>query len=250
VVVNMHGMALADRPALFAKLMVEIGGLRASVGRPHWLFIDEAHHMLPAPRADTKAFLPEGMCDAVFITVHPEAIAPSALAAIDCAMAIGGTAEETLAAFAKAAGENPPKLERAPKDGEVAVWQRSSGMPPRIVKAGQPKQDRKRHSRKYAEGELGEDNSFYFRGPKGAMNLRAQNLMLFQQIAEGIDDETWMHHLRAGDYSRWFRDKIKDEGLAAEAENIERDRALGPRESRRHIVDAVTRRYTAPATAK
>jgi hypothetical protein len=58
-------------------------------------------------------------------------------------------------------------------------------------------------------GELGEDKSFYFRSPDGALNLQAQNLAFFLQIAEGIDDRTWLRHLRAGDYSQWRRDKIK-----------------------------------------
>jgi hypothetical protein len=39
--------------------------------------------------------------------------------------------------------------------------------------------------------------------------------MLFVQIAEGIDDRTWMHHLKQGDYSAWFREIIKDRELAA-----------------------------------
>src|SRR5512147_922046 len=69
---------------------------------------------------------------------------------------------------------------------------------------------RRRHIRKYAEGQLGEDKSFYFRGPDNRLNLRAQNLNMFVQIAEGVDDATWLHHLRAGDYSRWLRDAIKD----------------------------------------
>ena len=47
--------------------------------------------------------------------------------------------------------------------------------------------------------------------------------MMFVQIAEGIDDATWQHHLRAGDYSEWFRDKIKDDELADEAAAIEAD---------------------------
>jgi hypothetical protein len=61
----------------------------------------------------------------------------------------------------------------------------------------------KRHIRKYAEGILGADNSFYFRGPYNALDLRAQ-LWSFFQIADGVDDRTWTHHLRQGDYSAWF----------------------------------------------
>ena len=44
------------------------------------------------------------------------------------------------------------------------------------------------------------------------MNLRAQNLMIFLQIAEGIDDRTWEHHLRKGDYSEWFRRPDQGQG--------------------------------------
>jgi hypothetical protein len=53
--------------------------------------------------------------------------------------------------------------------------------------------------------------SFYFRGPTGKHNLKAQNLNVFCQIAEGIGEETWMFHLRRNDYSRWMRDVIKNQ---------------------------------------
>ena len=68
-----------------------------------------------------------------------------------------------------------------------------------------------RHARKYAEGDLGEDKSFYFREPHDALNLRAQNLSVFLQLAQGVDEQTWLHHLKNSDYSRWFRDAIKDD---------------------------------------
>src|SRR5207302_183527 len=69
------------------------------------------------------------------------------------------------------------------------------------------KAQRRRHQRKYAAGDL-QDQAFVFRGPKGKLRLRARNLSLFLQMAEGVDEETWLHHLRQGDYSRWFREVI------------------------------------------
>ena len=33
--------------------------------------------------------------------------------------------------------------------------------------------------------------------------------MIFVQMADGVDDETWMHHLKAHDYSRWMREAIE-----------------------------------------
>jgi len=53
--------------------------------------------------------------------------------------------------------------------------------------------ERMRHHRKYAEGDL-RWHSFYFRGPDGRHNLKAQNLAIFCQIAQGIDEETWLFH--------------------------------------------------------
>ena len=117
-----------------------------------------------------------------------------------------------------------------------------------VVVANKPKEKQKRHVRKYADGELGEDKSFYFRGPKGAFNLRAQNLSTFLQMAKGVDDDTWLHHLHENAYSHWFADAIKDEELARESRGIENDRALSANDSRARIKDLVDRRYTAPAT--
>ncbi len=101
--------------------------------------------------------------------------------------------------------------------------------------------------RKYATGELGEDKSFYFRGPAGRLNLRAQNLALFVQLAAGVDDETWLYHLRDQDYSRWFREAIKDEELASEVAHVEEDSSMSPGESRALIKAAIEQRYTLPS---
>ena len=76
------------------------------------------------------------------------------------------------------------------------------------------------------------------------MNLRAQNLNLFLQLGAGVDDATWLHHLRRGDYSRWFRDVIHDEELAAEASSVERDTHLDTQATRAAIHAIVEQRYT------
>jgi hypothetical protein len=115
------------------------------------------------------------------------------------------------------------------------------------VKVEQARAELRRHRRKYATGELGEDKSFYFRGPEGKLNLRAQNLKTFAQIAEGLDEDTWAHHLRQADYSRWLRDSVKDSAVAEEVEKVEKNSQLPPSESRTQILDAIRKHYTAPA---
>jgi hypothetical protein len=79
------------------------------------------------------------------------------------------------------------------------------------------------------------------------LTLRAQNLELFLQIADGVDDDTWRYHLQQHDISRWFRDAIKDESLAAEASDIEAQTDVPPHDGRERMRAAIQRRYTTPA---
>ena len=118
------------------------------------------------------------------------------------------------------------------------------------MKPHAPAEKAERHIRKYAEGALGEDKSFYFRGPSNALNLRAQNLTIFMQMADGVDDDTWLHHLQAHDYSRWVREAIKDDELADELQQIEGQPARDPEATRRSVREAIERKYTAPASAR
>jgi Family of unknown function (DUF5752) len=97
---------------------------------------------------------------------------------------------------------------------------------------------------------LGGDKSFYFRGPSNALNLRAQNLTIFMQMAAGVDDETWLHHLEAHDYSRWVREAIKDAELAHELQQIDGQPAQDSKATRRSVREAIERKYTAPASAR
>jgi hypothetical protein len=72
--------------------------------------------------------------------------------------------------------------------------------------------------------------------------------MTFLELAEGVDDATWQHHLRARDYSKWFSQQVKDDELARETAAIEANSRLSPSESRAAIAEAVRRRYTASAS--
>ena len=249
VVVNLLGLALAERPAFFARLLPGLQDLRSRTGRPHWIVVDEAHHLLPAPSDLVSVTLPRTLAGMMLITVHPEHVSPAVLGSIDVVIAIGGSADPTLRAFGEAVGERPPAtLPATAGPGEALLWRRRpQARAPVMLRTLPPKSEHRRHVRKYATGELGEDKSFYFRGLDGQLNLRAQNLGMFIQLADGVDDVTWLYHLRSGDYSRWFREAIKDEGLAAEAAGVERQADLAPRQSRELIKAAIERRYTMPS---
>jgi low affinity Fe/Cu permease len=104
-----------------------------------------------------------------------------------------------------------------------------------------------RQRRRCAEGDLGPEHSFIFRSPEGTLNVRAQNLALFARLAEAVDDATWLYHLRRGDYSRWFREVIRDKALAQEAAQIEGPADVSAVDSRQRITLAIAQRYQVSA---
>jgi HAD superfamily hydrolase (TIGR01484 family) len=246
-VVNTQDLEIYERPSFFVNLLPGVLSLRAQTGRPHWLLIDEAHHLLPAGRDELSGVLPKTLPGVILITVHPEAVAVEALRAVDTVVALGSKAGEVVATYCKAIGAPVPPVLPQPDDNEGLYYTVAGDVRP--ICFDRSRQEHKRHTRKYAEGRLGSDRSFYFRGPDNALNLRAHNhnLTMFVEMAAGVDDRTWEHHRRLGDYSRWFREAIKNEELAREAAEVERDTRLDPKESRGRIAQAISRRYTAPA---
>ncbi|MDB4952789.1 MAG: hypothetical protein JWO36_358 [Myxococcales bacterium] len=247
VVANMLGISVEHRPEFFTQLLPALSDLRARSGRPHWLVIDEAHHLLPAswePVAELT-LRPRGT---LYVTVHPGSVAPAVLRTIDTLIATGEHPEQRVREFCKAAGVSSPRIaavERLPP-GQALYWKVGTKHA-RPMQTEPPKIERKRHSRKYIEGNLGSTHSFYFHGPLGKLNLKAHNLQMFMHLADGVDDETWLWHLRKGDYSRWFRTDVKDQELADQVHRIEQDIMLEPVASREAVRGAISRRYTLPA---
>jgi len=249
LLVNLMGVPLPERPGAFAALLPRILETRAKTGRPHWLVLDEAHHLLPTTWSPASSAIPQELGGTILITVHPEHVSPAALAFVDVVIATGQAAAASLAEFSRAAQISAtPSTPAEPEPGEALVWfARSAGAKPMLVRTRRATAERRRHKRNYAQGELSPEQSFYFRGPEGKLNLRAQNLMTFLQVGEGVDDETWLFHARQGDYSRWFETMIKDKDLAASAREIERNGREEAAEGRKKMRAAVESRYTAPA---
>jgi hypothetical protein len=247
--INMLAIPLRDRPAFSDQLLPRLHQLRARVGRPHWIVVDEAHHLLPSAWRPSELSQPVAATDMLLITVHPGSVSRAVLEGVDLILAVGDRPEKTIQDFCEAAGRTAPEL--APvvlERGEALAWWTDSGeQPPFRLKSKPPRAVRQRHSRKYAEGNLGPDRSFYFRGPENRLKLRAQNLVSFCQLAEGVDDVTWLFHLQQNDYARWLRENIKDEELAAEVERVAAEPGLSADESRARVRAAIESRYTLPA---
>jgi len=250
VSVNLLGIPPADRPPFFQGLLSRLQEVRSRTGRPHWIIIDEAHHLLPVALDSAPLTVPSELTSFALITVHPNHVAQVILNSINGVIAVGPNPQDVFAEFSSGSGkilelEHLPKLSL--ELGQVLVWPFGDSQEPFRVTVKPAETELRRHRRKYAAGELGEDKSFYFRGPEQKLNLRAQNMNMFVQLAEGVDDETWMYHLRSADYSRWLRNSVKNPTIAEEVAIIENDKQLGPGDSRSCIIESIRKHYTDPA---
>jgi hydroxymethylpyrimidine pyrophosphatase-like HAD family hydrolase len=251
--INMLGVPLADRPSYFVGLLPRLQELRSRTGRPHWIVIDEAHHLLPSELDSASLSIPSSLGSFALITVHPKSVSKALLDTVNCVIAIGPQPDEIIKEVNDGSGkawvlpEAPGQSGPGVRSGDMMVWQLPESKRPERVALEPAKIELRRHKRKYAAGELGEDKSFYFRGPEGKLNIRAHNLNLFAQIAEGVDDETWSYHRKKNDYSEWLREAVKDDAVADEIAEIERNDRLPAAESRAQILETIRKHYTGPA---
>jgi hypothetical protein len=228
-VLNLSALSQAEKIGYAAKVLALVSATRAASGVPHWLVVDEAHHIAPAEGSAAAEMLGASTDSLALITMSADLLAADVRRGV-----------RTMLSTDAATAEAGPPLAR----GEaVLVSLDGSGTPPVRFRVAPREVEHRRHIRKYTEGELPPDRSFYFRGPDDRLNLRAANLVRFCELAEGVDEATWAHHLGAGDYSRWMRQMIKDPELADEVQAVERSRDVSPGEARRQVLAVVRRRY-------
>jgi HAD superfamily hydrolase (TIGR01484 family) len=247
-IINLLGVKLEDRPWFFMALFARVRDIRARTGRPHWLLMDEAHHMLPAQWQANDLPNPEMLDGLLMVSITPHLIAPSVLRNIDTLIVLGDKPDDMLREFTDANQLAPIHSPQESLDaGTALLWSKSTKAAPKVIRIEPSHTERKRHLRKYAEGSLPEERSFYFRGPQGKLRLRAPNLILFMDLADGVDDETWLFHLKRHEVSQWLRKGIRDESIANEVAAIEQEPRIDPNEARRKIRELIEARYTLPA---
>jgi phosphoglycolate phosphatase (TIGR01487 family) len=247
VVVNLLGLAISDRPEYFALLLPHIQKLRMQYGRPHWLVIDEAHYLLSSKWQQFIELSEQQIKETILITVHPNQLPEYVLKAMNTIIVLGESPNIAFEDYCRIVNIQCPMVNNVNSNKHTGyIWLPNGEQSPAAFVPSIPANQHHRHLRKYADGNLGDYHSFYFTGPNKKLNIKAHNLYIFNQIAEGIDDETWQYHLRRHDYSRWFKNSINDKALAQITENIESNIALTSSISRKRIQAAIEERYTLP----
>jgi HAD superfamily hydrolase (TIGR01484 family) len=243
VSVNLVAVPLSERPGYLARIWPMLQSQREQYGRPHNLILDEAHHLLPK---DTTFPPWESQQGLIFITMDPRSVDVRYLQSVDVFVAIGESGSDTIRQFQEALEVEIPAIGEQSMDSNTGlVYFRNNKLlvSTRLIEA---QRLTPRHRRKYAEGKLPRERSFYFRGPDNALNLRADNLQTFIMLASGLDDATWLYHLGRREYSKWIKEMLKDDSLADAVLAIETSAVGSAGESRSLIIAEIEKRYTAP----
>lgn len=243
-IVSFFGIDKQERPKYFNRLFRALAELRSRTGRPHWIIVDEAHYAAPKDWQPAEMWSGEELAGIIFITAYHDQISMAVLEHVDWIFSIAEKPEKAIRECCELINEPVPKF-HPPEDRRphrALAWRRGDDRPMWFSRLA-PRVDGQRHQHSYYEGDMDEDLQFVFRGPDKKLSLSAANLKEFIKTAEGIDDETWLHHLHHHDYSSWFREIIKDEKLASEIEDIERTQDLSAERSRELIVSHIHDRF-------
>jgi hypothetical protein len=242
-VVTYFGAKTEEQPPLFSKMYCALQDHRVHTGKPHWNIIDEAHYPISGSWKPINDLHLEDFRGVMYITACPEQMPRNVLSAVDLFVAISNEPAKLLQKYCELLGEKTPQLEPSPdaEEHRAIAWWRRKGLPFWFRRLP-PRGEHQRHLQQYSDGEMDPADCFYFRGPKGALNLAAGNLRTFMQLAEGVDEVTWRYHLKRGDYARWFRDKIQDQELAAVAEQLQRQ-DVAPNDSRDQVLEMIRKTY-------
>jgi len=119
-VVDLLAVPIPDRPAFLARLLPRLQELRARTGRPHWIALVDAEHLLPDGRGPVQ--LPHDPGGLLLATAHPERLAPAARELVNAVVAHGPDAEDRVRAFLLAPGRTAPAARIARHEGEAVAW--------------------------------------------------------------------------------------------------------------------------------
>jgi hydroxymethylpyrimidine pyrophosphatase-like HAD family hydrolase len=120
-VVNLSGLPDGDRLPFLTALTPKLAELRSLSGHPHWVVVDETHHLMPAD-GPTGVSLGNGQ-SVLHITERPSLVMREVLQVTSLFVAIGAGAQALLDEFCQASGVARPEgsFPELKKD-EVLAW--------------------------------------------------------------------------------------------------------------------------------
>jgi hydroxymethylpyrimidine pyrophosphatase-like HAD family hydrolase len=250
-ILDLSILAHRDKLAIVERVLRKTRELRRSVGRPHWVLIDEAHYFLHGEgiAADSLDVEAHGFC---FVTYRPSWLPEAVIRAVDLFVLARTTAAEeltflgsTLPGNVSDAGGLSETLARMPRGEFLLIPRDRDGHHRALTFVAAPRQTvHVRHLTKYVDSCVPPGREFLFRGPDGQVRASADSLHSFRRVAATAPDEVLAHHAEHGDFSRWVGDVFADPELARQLRKIEARWRRGELADLRRLIDGlITVRY-------
>jgi hypothetical protein len=224
VLIDLSGLAYADKCTYVASVLPLLTALRARGGIPHRIVIDEAHDFVSPADRGLAADLEHG--GYTLVTYRPSHLAPAVLEACGATIVTRTTDSVELSAL------TPSRLEAAASElstGEAILLPNTDeahGVPLRFRLA--PRLTAHvRHRQKYLDVPLPEARAFVFTCNGKPVGEPARTLLQFGDRLAASPPDVVAGHLQRGDVSRWVADVFGDYVLAVGVREIERLHRLG-----------------------
>jgi hydroxymethylpyrimidine pyrophosphatase-like HAD family hydrolase len=216
LVLDISGLNQVEQSSYLARVLPAVHALRRSRGRPHWVVVDEAQHLMEAASPEMLHDVRlRGWC---FTTYRPQDLIPEVAATIDTELTVES-------------------------DGSPTVAVRTRGGAQYTFTAAERASAHVRHRHKYATVALPEEEQFRF----SDTGTGASTLAEFAALLLGTRPEALEGHLLQEDFSRWLARSLRDQQLADKAALIEQEfrasRQIAMEAARVGLVSALDERY-------
>ncbi|HET7393935.1 MAG TPA: HAD family hydrolase [Candidatus Binatia bacterium] len=132
-IINMSGVGLRQRSSFVQELFARLQQLRARIGHPHWIIVDEAQDVLSRSWQPAPLDIPQQLEGMMCVTGNPAAVARFIWSGVNIVLALDASGA---AAFSQLPGLSHDGMFEIPRvttnAGEAIIWLRDAGRPFRI----------------------------------------------------------------------------------------------------------------------
>jgi hydroxymethylpyrimidine pyrophosphatase-like HAD family hydrolase len=132
-IINLSGVSLRQRSSFVQELFARLQQLRARIGHPHWIVVDEAQDVLSRSWQPAPLDIPQQFGGMMCVTGNPAAVARSIWSRVNIVLALDASGA---AAFSKIPGLSHNGMFEIPaittNTGEALIWLRDAGAPFRV----------------------------------------------------------------------------------------------------------------------
>lgn len=246
LVLNLAGLAHADKVDYVERLVCMLGEMRRATGIPHWTIVDEAHYFFHETASCARGF-DEATGSTMFLTYRPSQLAAAVVGAVGAHLIMRTEVEEEryfLHALLAAEGLSDPGATDALAAIEpplVGMLRRGAAPRWQLFAPETRITPHIHHARKYVDELLPVEKAFHFR--LTPLPVVARNVTEFRHAASTIPEASLAHHLNAGDFSRWAAQVLGDETLAAGFRKLEETSRTTHRVSALEVLRHIEERY-------